>query len=101
MPKTDKAEQPELQPDGLPDPLVVIEVEDQLFTFPRDQDDWPTGAIVAAGRVATGRAQYDDVVECLLGAEQWTRLVKLPFRSYKEFLRLFSKAMDEINGADS
>jgi GH15 family glucan-1,4-alpha-glucosidase len=28
--------------------LVTIELAGQVFTFPRDQDDWPTGAIVAA-----------------------------------------------------
>lgn len=81
----------------VPDVLVVLEVDGQEFHFPRDQDDWPTGAIVAAGRVSTGRAQYDEVVECLLGDEQWSRLKLLPFRSFKEFLKLFSESMDEIN----
>ena len=78
--------------------LVTIELAGQAFTFPSDQDDWPTGAIVAAGRVSSGRAQYDEVVECLLGEDQWTALKLLPFRQFKEFLRLFSEAMDNVNG---
>ena len=59
MPKNDEAKQ--LVEAKLPDD-VVIELDGQAFSFPRDQDDWPTGAIVAAGRVSTGRAQYDEVV---------------------------------------
>jgi len=82
------------KPDTEPDPMVTIELAGQSFVFPRDQDDWPTGAIVAAGRVASGRAQYDEVVECLLGPEQWGRLTLLPFRAFKEFLSLFSASMD-------
>ena len=81
------------------DQMVVVDLDGELFSFPKDQDDWPTGAIVAAGRVQSGRAQYDDVVECLLGEEQWLRLKKLPFRQFKKFLSLFSQAMDEINGS--
>jgi hypothetical protein len=76
------------------DPVVTIKLGGDTFTFPRDQDDWPTGAIVAAGRVASGRAQYDEVVECLLGVDQWSALKLLPFRQFKEFLELFSKSMD-------
>lgn len=82
------------KPDTELDPMVTIELAGQSFLFPRDQDDWPTGAIVAAGRVASGRSQYDEVVECLLGPEQWDRLKLLPFRQFKEFLSLFSSAMD-------
>jgi hypothetical protein len=81
------------------DPMIVIDLEGQLFAFPRDQDEWPTGSIVAASRVQSGRATYDEVVEALLGEEQWKRLKMLPFRQYKEFLRLFSANMDEINRA--
>ena len=77
------------------DPIVTITVGGVDFTFPRDQDDWPTGAIVAAGRVASGRSQYDDVVECLLGVEQWQALKLLPFKNFKEFLEAFSKSMAE------
>ena len=83
--------------DAAADPMVLIDLDGEAFTFPRDQDDWPTGAIVAAGRVAAGRAAYDEVVEYLLGEAQWDRLKRLPFRSFKEFLRLFSAAMDDIN----
>ena len=78
-----------------PDPVVTIELGGQAFTFPRDQEEWPTGAIVAAGRVASGRSQYDEVVECLLGSEQWTALKLLPFKDFKTFLELFSAAMAE------
>lgn len=78
--------------------VVVIDLGGELFSFPKDQDDWPIGAIVAAGRVASGRSNYDDVVECLLGAQQWERLKLLPFRQFKAFLQRFSAAMDEING---
>jgi hypothetical protein len=81
-----------------PEALVTIELAGQIFTFPRDQDEWPTGAIVAAGRVTSGRSQYDEVVECLLGEEQWDRLKLLPFRQFKEFLGLFSASMDDVNG---
>lgn len=88
---------PKKPADTAPDPLVLIELEGEAFTFPRDQDEWPTAAIVAAGRVRSGRAAYTDVVECLLGEEQWNRLQKLPFRCFKEFLRLFSEAMDDVN----
>jgi hypothetical protein len=84
-------------PEIAKDPVVVIDLDGELFTFPRDQDEWPIGAIVAAGRVASGRSTYDDVVECLLGSDQWDRLKLLPFRNFKQFLALFSAAMDEIN----
>ena len=94
MPKNDEAKQ--LVEAKLPDDVVIV-LDGQAFSFPRDQDDWPTGAIVAAGRVSTGRAQYDEVVECLLGEDQWARLKLLPFRSFKDFLKLFSEAMDDIN----
>ena len=87
------------KPDTELDPMVSIELAGQSFVFPRDQDDWPTGAIVAAGRVASGRSQYDEVVECLLGPEQWDRLKLLPFRQFKEFLGLFSASMDNSNAA--
>lgn len=87
------------KPDTELDPMVTIELAGQSFLFPRDQDDWPTGAIVAAGRVASGRSQYDEVVECLLGPEQWDRLKLLPFRQFKEFLGLFSASMDTANTA--
>ena len=83
--------------DSAPDDMVVIDLDGELFTFPRDQDEWATGAIVAAGRVSQGRAQYDEVVEWLLGEEQWERLKRMPFRSFQQFLKLFSAAMDEIN----
>jgi hypothetical protein len=83
--------------DTTPDPLVVIELDGGSFSFPRDQDEWPTGAILAAARVQSGRAEYDDVVQALLGADQWGRLNLLPFREWKKFLRSFSDAMDEIN----
>ena len=87
------------KPDTELDPMVTIELAGQSFLFPRDQDDWPTGAIVAAGRVASGRSQYDEVVECLLGPEQWDRLKLLPFRQFKEFLGLFSASMETANTA--
>ncbi len=76
---------------------VVVELHGERFSWPADQDDWPTGAIVAAGRVASGRATYDDVVASLLGEEQWARLAKMPFRHFKEFLQLFSAAMERHN----
>jgi hypothetical protein len=85
--------------DDTQDPMIVIELDGELFSFPRDQDDWPTGSIVAASRVQSGRATYDEVVEALLGETQWARLKMLPFRSYKEFLKAFSANMDEINRA--
>ena len=65
MPKKSTADESPT-PDST-DPMVVVDLDGELFSFPKDQDDWPTGAIVAAGRVQSGRAQYDDVVECLLG----------------------------------
>lgn len=84
-------------PEIIEDAVVVIDLDGELFNFPRDQDEWPIGAIVAAGRVTSGRSTYDEVVECLLGEEQWDRLKLLPFRNFKQFLALFSAAMDEIN----
>lgn len=80
---------------------VTIDLDGELFTFPADQDDWPTGAIVAAGRVSTGGAAYDEVVEFLLGPEQWNRLKMLPFRQFKAFLAKFSEAMESLNGGQS
>lgn len=81
------------------DPFVIIEVGGVEFSFPRNQDDWPTRAIIASARVSSGNAQYYDVVECLLGPDQWGKLNAMPFRVFKEFLGLFSAAMDEMNGA--
>ena len=92
MAKKDKAAEPV-------DSTVVIDVAGVQFSFPRDQDDWPTGAILAAGDISQGRAEYKDVIRLLLGADQWARIEAVPFRDYKEFLRLFSEAMDELNGA--
>jgi hypothetical protein len=83
--------------DPAPDPLVLIDLDGEAFTFPRDRDEWPTEAILTAGLVRSGVAPYTDVVKLLLGEEQWNRLQKLPFRCFREFLRLFSKAMDDGN----
>jgi hypothetical protein len=33
-----------------PDPLVTVEFNGHSFSFPRDQEDWPTLAIIAASR---------------------------------------------------
>lgn len=73
------------------DPLVVIEFNGHTFTFPRDQEDWPTRAIIAASR-----KQYDQVVENVLGAAQWDLLMNVAAPAYKqfmEFLKVFADAV--------
>ena len=75
------------KPDTVPDPLVVIEFNGHTFSFPRDQEDWPTLAIISASR-----RQYDAVVENLLGTAQWDLLTKVAAPAYKqfmEFLKIF------------
>jgi hypothetical protein len=83
--------------DETPNQLFEIALAGQVFAFPRDQDEWPTEAILLAGKVSDGRAEYNDVIEAVLGPDQWKRLVALPWRQFKEFLGEFSAAMDEIN----
>jgi hypothetical protein len=71
-----------------PDPLVTVEFNGHSFSFPRDQEEWPTLAIIAASR-----KQYDGVVEHLLGTAQWDTLTKFAapaYRQFMEFLQLFA-----------
>lgn len=80
-----KADTPE------PDPLVVIEFNGHTFTIPRDQEDWPTRAIIAASR-----AEYASVVEYVLGSEQWDRLMTVAapaYRQFMEFLKVFGEVV--------
>ena len=76
----------------LPDPLVVIEFNGHTFSFPRDQEDWPTRAIIAASR-----RKFDEVVEHVLGSAQWEVLMSTAAPAYKqfmEFLALFADAVE-------
>ncbi|MEX0687706.1 MAG: hypothetical protein WD072_03440 [Pirellulales bacterium] len=73
-------------------PLVQLEYNGHTFTFPRDQEDWATRAIIAATR-----KQYDQVVEYVLGREQWDLLMNVAapaYRQFMEFLTLFAEAVE-------
>lgn len=67
--------------DDTPSPVVTVEFNGHLFSFPRDQEEWPTLAIISASR-----RQYDAVVEHLLGAAQWDLLTKVAAPAYKQFM---------------
>ena len=76
----------------LVNPVVLIEYNGHSFTFPRDQEDWPTRAIIAASR-----RQYDAVVEHVLGPAQWDLLMTAAapaYRQFMEFLKLFADAVE-------
>lgn len=78
--------------DDAVDPLVVIEFNGYTFTIPRDQEDWPTKAIIAASR-----RQYDAVVEHVLGTSQWQLLMDVAapaYRQFMEFLTVFADTVD-------
>lgn len=74
-----------------PDPLVVLEFNGHTFTFPRDQEEWPTKAIIAASR-----RQYDAVVEHVLGSAQWELLVGVVAPAYKQFMEFLSVFADTV-----
>ena len=78
--------------------LVVLEFNGHSFSFPRDQEDWPTRAIIAASR-----RQYDAVVEHVLGPGQWEVLMNVAaptYRQFMEFLTVFADAVErECAGA--
>lgn len=71
--------------------LVAVEFNGQTFSFPRDQEDWPTRAIIAASR-----KQYDAVVEHVLGPTQWEVLMSAAAPSYKQFMEFLSVFADAV-----
>jgi hypothetical protein len=87
-------EQLELQVDE--PALVKVKFRGQVFTIPKDMDDWKTKTVLAWSRaVESSRlADWVEVVERLLGAEQLARLGALapdgdgdlPRRDMTEFL---------------
>lgn len=83
MPKKDHTER---------EPLVTLEFNGHTFQFPRDQEDWPTRAIIAASR-----RQYDAVVEHVLGPAQWDVLndaAAPTYRQFMEFLKVFADTVE-------
>lgn len=74
-----------------PDPLVVIEFNGHTFSFPRDQEDWPTRAIIAASR-----RKFDEVVEYVLGAAQWDVLMSAAAPAYKQFMEFLQVFADTV-----
>lgn len=74
-----------------PDPLVEVDYNGHTFTFPREQEEWPTKAILAASR-----RQYDAVVEHVLGPEQWDRLLTVAAPAYKQFMEFLSLFADTV-----
>jgi len=78
--------------DATPDPLVVIEFNGHTFSFPRDQEEWPTRAIIAASR-----RKFDEVVEHVLGAAQWDVLMSTAapaYRQFMDFLKVFADTVE-------
>ena len=72
-------------------PLVTIEFNGREFSFPRDRDDWPTGAIMAAAE-----ENGVGIIKALLGDAQWTTLMAMPWRSVREdFFPLLNAATEE------
>lgn len=79
------------KPETTTDPLVSLEFNGHTFQFPRDQEDWPTKAIIAASR-----RQYDAVVEHVLGGGQWELLTSVAaptYRQFMEFLAVFAEVV--------
>ena len=72
-------------------PLVELEFNGHTFTFPRDQEDWPTRAIIAASR-----KQYDAVVEHVLGAAQWDLLMGVAAPAYRQFMDFLTAFADIV-----
>lgn len=81
MPKKDEA----------PNPLVTLDFNGHTFTFPRDQEKWPTRAIIAATR-----RQYDAVVEHVLGKAQWDVLMDTAAPSYEQFMDFLKDFADVV-----
>lgn len=76
-----------------PDPLVTISYNGHDFQIPRDQEDWPTKAIIAASR-----SEYAAVVEAVLGPVQWDVLMTVAapvYKQFMEFLKLFAERVGE------
>lgn len=72
-----------------PDPLVTLEFNGQTYLFPRDQDRWPSRAIVAASH-----HQPIVVIEHVLGANQYEALLdSCDGGQLKEFIAAFSDAV--------
>lgn len=74
-----------------PDPLVVVEFNGHTFSFPRDQEDWPTRAIIAASR-----RKFDEVVEHVLGPSQWELLMSIAAPAYKQFMEFLTVFADTV-----
>ena len=75
------------------DPMVALEFNGHTFQIPRDQEKWPTRAIIAATR-----RQYDAVVEKVLGPAQWDLLMDVAAPSYEEFmefLKMFAETVEQ------
>lgn len=77
--------------DETPSPVVTVEFNGYTFSFPRDQEEWPTLAIIAASR-----RQYDAVVEHLLGTAQWNTLTKVAAPAYKQFMEFLKVFGDTV-----
>lgn len=96
QPKPETADLPEKpEPVALPEvpsELVEIPFRDQVFTLPRDREDWPTKAIVALQQ-----KQYGAVVEQLLGPGQWDVLnaIAPKYREFMEFLTVFGDVVSK------
>ena len=72
--------------------LVSLEFNGHTFTFPRDQENWPTRAIIAASR-----RQYDAVVEHVLGPGQWEVLMGAAAPTYRQFMEFLSVFADTVD----
>lgn len=72
-------------------PLVSLEFNGHTFTFARDQEDWPTRAIIAASR-----RQYDAVVEHVLGPGQWESLMSIAAPTYRQFMEFLTVFADTV-----
>lgn len=79
--------------DTAPEPkiLVSLEFNGHTFTFARDQEDWPTRAIIAASR-----RQYDAVVEHVLGPGQWESLMSIAAPTYRQFMEFLTVFADTV-----
>ena len=73
----------------LPAPIDLVEIpfQEQVFTVPKDRDEWPTKA-----EIALQDRHWAKVVELVLGQAQWEMLnVVAPKRGqFMDFLKVFA-----------
>lgn len=78
--------------------LVEITFRGQVFTVPKDMDEWETEACLAWSRSVASSllADWVNTVKDLLGAEQWNRLQALGTKR-RDITEFLTTLIDTVN----